>query len=148
MESAAFIFGGFLVILVWIAMILGIYAFMFWRVFQKAGQPGWASIVPIYNFVVLFQISGKPGWWVALSFVPFGGLILLGLSLIANIELAKKFDRSSGFAVGMWLLPIVFFPILGFGSAVYQQDNFSEELESFGTKEIDLNRESDDSDFV
>lgn len=148
MESAAFIFGGFLVILVWIAMILGIYAFMFWRVFQKAGQPGWASIVPIYNFVVLFQISGKPGWWVALSFVPFGGLILLVLSLIANIELAKKFDRSSGFAVGMWLLPIVFFPILGFGSAVYQQDNFSEELESFGTKEIDLNRESDDSDFV
>ena len=148
MESAAFIFGGFLVILVWIGMILGIYAFMFWRVFQKAGQPGWASIVPIYNFVVLFQISGKPGWWVALSFVPFGGLILLVLSLIANIELAKKFDRSSGFAVGMWLLPIVFFPILGFGSAVYQQDNFSEELESFGTKEIDLNRESDDSDFV
>lgn len=98
--------------------------------------------------MVLFQISGKPGWWVALSLVPFGGLILLVLSLIANIELAKKFDRSSGFAVGMWLLPIVFFPILGFGGAVYQQDNFREELESFGTKEIDLNRESDDSDFV
>lgn len=148
MESGAFILGGFLAILIWIAMFLGIYAFMFWKVFQKAGQPGWASIVPVYNWVVLFQISGKPGWWVALILVPFGGLIVLVLSLIANIELAKKFNKTSGFAVGMWLLPIVFFPILGFGDAVYEEGNFEEELESFGTKEIDINRETDDSKLV
>jgi hypothetical protein len=108
---------GFLCIIVF---VLGIWALMWWKVFEKAGEPGWASIVPIYNYCVLFKISGKPMWWVVVAFIPFvGGLILIVLMILAMIDLAPKFGKDTGFAIGMILLPFVFFPILGFGSAQY-----------------------------
>lgn len=101
--------------------VLAMYAFMWWKLFEKAGKKGWISIVPYYNLYTLFQISGKPGWWFAFAFIPYiGGLILLVLSFIANIELAKKFGKSAGFGVGMTLLGFIFYPILGYGSAVYE----------------------------
>jgi len=87
-----------------------------WKVFTKAGQPGWAAIVPIYNFVILLKIVGRPLWWVLLMFIP---LINLVIGVIIHLELAKSFGKGTGFGVGLILLGPIFFPILGFGSARY-----------------------------
>lgn len=88
-----------------------------WRLFSKAGKPGWASIIPIYNAVVMCQIAGKPGWWVLLMFIPLVNIII---SILVIIGLAQNFGRGVGTIIGLILLPIVFIPILAFGSAQYQ----------------------------
>jgi hypothetical protein len=87
-----------------------------WKVFTKAGQPGWAAIVPIYNMVILCKIAGRPLWWMLLFFIPIVSLVP---AVVINLDLAKRFGMSSGFGVGLILLPFVFLPILGFGSAEY-----------------------------
>ena len=87
-----------------------------WKVFTKAGQPGWAVLVPVYNVMILLQITGKPAWWVALFFVPVANFVVMILVVIA---LAKSFGKSTGFGLGMLFLGFVFYPILGFGDAEY-----------------------------
>ena len=88
-----------------------------WKVFTKAGQPGWASIIPIYNWYVLCKIVGRPGWWVILLLIPFVNFIV---GIVLCIDLAKSFGKGVGFGIGLVLLSVIFFPILGFGSAQYQ----------------------------
>ena len=89
-----------------------------WKIYTKAGQPGWASIIPIYNIVVLLQIARKPGWWVLLLlFVPVVNFILM---LVVDISLAKQFGKGAGFGLGLFFLPLIFYPALGFGRAEYQ----------------------------
>jgi uncharacterized membrane protein YhaH (DUF805 family) len=88
-----------------------------WKIFAKAGQPGWAAIIPIYNWYILCKIVGRPGWWVILFFIPFINFII---GIIVCIDLAKSFGKGVGFAIGLILLGVIFFPILGFGSAQYQ----------------------------
>ena len=66
--------GGMLMPLLMVA-IVAIFIAGMWRMFSKAGQPGWASIVPVYNLVVLLQIAGRPVWWLLLFFIPFVGAI-------------------------------------------------------------------------
>src|SRR6266403_2285162 len=88
-----------------------------WKVFTKAGQPGWACIIPIYNLYVWCKIVGRPWWWILLMLIPFVNFIIL---IILIIDLAKSFGKGVGFGIGLILLPIIFFPILGFGSAQYQ----------------------------
>lgn len=87
-----------------------------WKVFQKAGKPGWAAIIPIYNIIVLLEITGKPIWWLILYFIPIVNFIVL---LIVCIELAKRFGKGVAFGFGLGLLPFIFYPILGFGDATY-----------------------------
>lgn len=82
----------------------------------KAGQPGWASIIPIYNVYVLCKIVGKPGWWVILMFIPLANLII---AIILMVELAKSFGKGIGYAIGMLLLGFIFIPMPGFGDATY-----------------------------
>ena len=86
-----------------------------WKIFAKAGQPGWAAIIPIYNWIVWCKIVGRPAWWVLLLLICFPIFFI-----ILSIDLAKSFGKGVGFAVGLILLSIIFFPILGFGSATYQ----------------------------
>jgi hypothetical protein len=99
-----------------------------WKVFQKAGRPGWAAIVPIYNSWVYFEIAGKPGWW---SLLTLGGIVpLLGivagiayfvLFIIASLEVAKRFGKSTAFGVlGLVLFPFVGLPMLAFGKDTYK----------------------------
>jgi hypothetical protein len=88
-----------------------------WKVFTKAGQPGWASIIPIYNLYIWCKIVGRPAWWIILMFIPFVNFIIC---IILCIDLAKSFGKGVGFGIGLALLGIIFFPILGFGSAQYQ----------------------------
>ncbi len=105
--------------LFWI-IILGIIILFYaalWKVFEKAGQPGWAAIIPIYNLYVLMQIVGRPGWWLILFFIPIVSFIVY---IIVYIDLAKSFGKSAAFGIGLLFLNIIFLPILGFGDAQYQ----------------------------
>src|SRR6266536_2369936 len=98
----------------WFAFVLLMIA-AWWKIFSKAGQPGWAAIIPIYNWIVWCKIVGRPAWWVLLL------LICLPIFyIILCIDLAKSFGKGVGFAIGLILLSVIFFPILGFGSAQYQ----------------------------
>ena len=88
-----------------------------WKVFTKAGRPGWATIIPIYNMYVWCKIVGRPGWWVILMLIPLVNIIV---GIIVCIDMAKSFGKGVGFGIGIALLGIIFLPILGFGSAQYQ----------------------------
>src|SRR6266550_4489149 len=88
-----------------------------WKVFVKAGQPGWASIIPIYNLYVWCKIVGRPGWWIILMLIPFVNIIV---GIVLCIDMAKSFGKAAGFGIGLVFLGIIFLPILGFGSAQYQ----------------------------
>jgi hypothetical protein len=88
-----------------------------WKIFTKAGKPGWAAIIPLYNIWVMLEIVGRPGWWLLLMLIPGVNLVI---SIILMVDLAKSFGKGGGFAVGLFLLPYVFFPVLGFGKAQYQ----------------------------
>ncbi len=99
-------------VLVWLAIIILIYAGM-WKVFVKAGHPGWAAIVPIYNVYIMTKIGGKPGWWTILCLV-----IPFFIIWIYNM-ISKSFGKDEGFTFGLVVLSFIFWPILGFGSAKY-----------------------------
>ena len=88
-----------------------------WKVFTKAGRPGWAAIIPIYNMYVWCKIVGRPGWWVILMLIPLVNIIV---GIVVCIDMAKSFGKGAGFGIGIALLGIIFLPILGFGSAQYQ----------------------------
>jgi hypothetical protein len=114
MGGAAALFSG-----IFLLVMLAIFAVMvaaMWMLFTKAGQPGWAAIVPIYNGIILLQIVGKPIWWILLMFIPFVNFIIV---IMVYIDLAKSFGQSPAFAIGLLLLPFIFFSILGFGNARY-----------------------------
>lgn len=87
-----------------------------WKVFTKAGHPGWACLIPIYNIYVLCKIAGRPGWWLLLMLIPLVNFII---AIILCIDIAKSFGKGVGFALGMVFLGFIFWPILGFGSAQY-----------------------------
>src|SRR6185312_5942182 len=103
-----------LILLYLVVVVLEVAAI--WRVFTKAGQPGWAAIIPIYNFVIMMRIAQRPGWWAILALIPGVNLIV---TIIAFIDMARLFGKGTGFAIGMVFLSFIFFPILGFGSARY-----------------------------
>lgn len=88
-----------------------------WRIFEKAGEPGWAILIPIYNSIVLLKIVGKPWWWLFLFLIPIVNLVFFIWQL--NL-LSKSFGKDEGFTVGLVLLPFIFLPILGLGNAVYK----------------------------
>lgn len=106
---------GIAAILLMVALIIFLIAAQ-WKIYSKAGKPGWACIVPIYNYIVLLEIVGKPLWWFLLMLLPFVNIIF-GIWVL-NL-LAKSFGKSEGFTIGLILLPIIFYPVLGFGDAKY-----------------------------
>jgi Family of unknown function (DUF5684) len=89
-----------------------------WKIFTKAGEPGWACLVPIYNTCVWLKIAGKPMWWILLLLIPIVNIVI---AIIAVVGLANKFGKGGGFAVGLIFLGFIFYPILAFGDAEYQQ---------------------------
>ncbi len=106
---------GLVALLIYVAIAL-LMIISLWKVFSKAGQPGWASIIPIYQTVVMLQVAGKPIWWIILLFVPIANIVI-AIMMLAGI--AKNFGKGGGFVVGMLFLPIIFWPMLGLGSAAY-----------------------------
>ena len=102
-----------LIVMLAIALVMII---AYWKIFEKAGKPGWAILIPIYNLIVLLEIVGKPLWWIFLFLIPFVNIIF-GIWVI-NL-LSKSFGKNEGFTIGLLLLPFIFYPILGFGKAEY-----------------------------
>jgi hypothetical protein len=87
-----------------------------WKVFAKAGQPGWAAIVPIFNMYALCKVAGRPGWWTLLMFLPAVNLVI---GIIVAIDVARNFGKGAGFGLGLAFLGFIFYPILAFGDAPY-----------------------------
>ncbi len=105
-------------------LVLGVFMIVcWWIVFTKAGEPGWAILIPVYNFLIMLKIAGKPWWWVfslLLVIIPIVGMLLMLVVMILMYHgISTKFGKSAGFTVGLVLLPIVFVPILAFGDAKY-----------------------------
>ncbi len=103
-----------------IILVLALVIFMFasmWKIFVKAGKPGWAALVPIYSTIVMLEIVGKPWWWFFLMMIPYVGMIW-GIWTI-NL-LSKSFGKDVGYTLGMLFLGFIFIPMLGFGDAQYQ----------------------------
>ena len=87
-----------------------------WKMFEKAGEEGWACLIPIYGTLVMLRIIGKPGWWLLMLLIPFVNLVY---AIWAVNLLSKSFGKDEGFTVGMIFLPFVFYPILAFGGSQY-----------------------------
>jgi hypothetical protein len=87
-----------------------------WTTFAKAGKPGWASIIPFYNLIVLVEVAGQPIWLFILFLIPVANIVA---AVLVAIGVAKNFGKGGGFAVGLLFLPFIFYPILGFSNARY-----------------------------
>ena len=98
-------------------MVYAIFQFAaMWKVFTKAGQPGWAAIIPIYNVYIMIKIGGKPSYWLLFLLIPIVNIVII---IRTFNMISKSFGKDEGFTVGLVLLGIVFWPILGFGNARY-----------------------------
>src|SRR5260370_40200302 len=112
-STVAALLGSTMVLVVCLAIAV-VFIIGFWKTFVKAGQPGWACIVPIYNIYILIKIAGKPGWWTVLWFIPFVNIVI---GIIVCISIAKAFGLSAAFGVIMlFFLGSICYLILGFGS--------------------------------
>ncbi len=106
---------GMIFMAVWLVVCLTILAGI-WKVFTKAGQPGWGVLVPIYNAYLMTKIAQRPAWWLILMFIPVVNIIA---AVVLSMDIAKHFGKGNGFGVGLAFLGFIFYPILGFGSAQY-----------------------------
>lgn len=99
--------------LLYLAIIIVIIASV-WKVYEKAGEPGWACIIPFYNVYILCKFTGVKYWW--FIFIP---LLNIYLAVVTAIALARSFGKDTGFGIGLLFLGFIFYPILGFGDARY-----------------------------
>jgi len=112
-STGLFVFGMPLVIYL-VLMLVAIIGM--WKVFVKAGQPGWGCIIPIFNIYCLVKIAGKEWWWLLLYFIP---LVNIVIAILVLSGISRNFGKGTGFTLGLIFLPFIFFPILGFGDATY-----------------------------
>ena len=109
--------GLIIILLVYVALIAFVIVCQ-WKIFSKAGKPGWAAIVPIYNIIVLLEIVNKPWWWLLLMMIPIVNIVMI---IIVLNRLSKSFGKSEGFTVGLVLLGIIFMGILAFDKSEYKK---------------------------
>ena len=102
--------------LVFMLILLAVIIISNWKIYEKAGKPGWASIVPVYNHMVLAEIGGKKDVWGLLPLIPYIGIIW---SIWLINRMAKSFGKDVGFTLGLIFLPLIFYPILAFGDSEY-----------------------------
>lgn len=86
-----------------------------WMIYTKAGKPGWAAIVPIYNMIVLLEIVGKPWWWLILMLIPIVNIVII--IMVLNL-LSKSFGQGVGFTLGLLFVGIVFYPLMAFSKNI------------------------------
>jgi membrane protease YdiL (CAAX protease family) len=98
-------------------LILIVVIVSMWVIFTKAKKPGWASIIPIYNLIILLEIVKKPWWWVILFLIPLVNIVIL---IIVYHKLSESFGQGVGFTIGLILLPFIFMPLLAFGNYQYK----------------------------
>lgn len=102
-----------------LTVIMILYIAATWKIFTKAGRPGWACLIPIYNSIVMLKIAKMSPWLIFLFLIP---IVNIFLSFLLCINLASAFNRGTGFAFGLVFLSFIFVPILGFGSSEYDFD--------------------------
>lgn len=106
---------GLLLTLIYLAVVVFVIAGM-WKTFVKAGKPGWACLIPIYNLYVLTQIAGKPAWFIVLFLIP---LVNIYAIVVTFHGVSTGFGKGVGFTLGLIFLGFIFWPLLGFGDAQY-----------------------------
>ncbi|MCK4337693.1 MAG: signal peptidase I [Candidatus Aminicenantes bacterium] len=100
-----------------IALVVAVfYIFVYWKIFEKAGLPGWGAIIPIYNVYLFLKVAKRPGWWLLLYLIP---LVNIVIAIIVIFDIAKYFGKSTAFGFGLLFFSFIFYPILAFGSAEY-----------------------------
>ena len=112
-------------------VILLFFLFCQWKIFVKAGEKGWAAIIPFYSSYVLSKITFGNGWMFLLSFVPIANVIFV---ILQNLKLAKAFGKGTGYGIGLIFLPIIFFPMLALGNSEKKTDDV---MSMFGKYEDD-----------
>jgi len=108
--------GGLIALLIYLVVLVVVLAGC-WKMFEKAGQPGWGILIPFYNLYLMIKIAGRPGWWLILMFVPLVNIIV---GVVVAADIARNFGKGIGFTLGLIFLGFVFYPILGFGAAEYR----------------------------
>lgn len=106
-------------LLVILLFFFGFFLFLIisqWKIFTKAGKPGWACLIPIYSGIVLLEIIKKPIWWIFMLLIP---IVNIYFAIVITNELSKSFGKTAGFTVGLIFLPFIFYPMLAFGDAKY-----------------------------
>ncbi len=116
--SAAAGIGAGMLILYFVVLIFML--IVMWKIFTKAGKPGWGILIPIYNIILMLEIAGRPGWWFLLMLIPGVNFVI---SIIVILDFAKAFGKGTGFGIGMLFFGIIFYPILAFGDAQYVGSN-------------------------
>lgn len=114
--ATGFLAGTMLLFFFVYAAVILIYVVSMWKLYAKAGKPGWASIVPIYNVIVQLEIIGRPIWWILLLFIPF---VNIYAAIVLTLDLAKSYGKDTGFGILMLLFPIIMMPVLAFGKSEY-----------------------------
>jgi len=104
-------------------ILLGVAVFeivALWRIFTKAGRPGWLALIPIVNLVILCHIGGLSAWWLLILLIPgIDVVFILIFSLLIYWNVGRAFGKGAGFNLGLALLTGIFMPILAFGEATY-----------------------------
>lgn len=106
-----------MVTVVYLAVVVLMLASM-WKIFTKAGKPGWAAIVPIYNIIVLLEVVGRPVWWLVLMLIPFVNIVV---AVIVTHDLSKAFGKGVGQTLLNIFLPFIGYPMLAWGNATYSK---------------------------
>ena len=88
----------------------------YWKIYAKAGKPGWAAIIPIYNIIVLLEIVKRPIWWIVLLFIPIVNFVIC---IMLIIDLVKAFGKPGSHAIVAIFFGIIYFPYLAFSDATY-----------------------------
>lgn len=121
-------------VIIYLAFVVFIIASV-WKVYEKAGYPGWSAIIPFYNIYILSKITGVKNWW--FIFIP---ILNIYIAFVLYIALAKSFGKGAGFGIGLLFLGFIFYPILGFGDATYLGPNgidyMQSEIDAIGTNRI------------
>lgn len=98
-------------------VVIAVFAWVAWKIFEKAGKPGWAALIPIYNLIVFLEIVGRPWWWIFLFFIPIVNVVV---GFLLTLDLSRSFGHDLAFALGLFFLGFVFYPVLAFGGDTYR----------------------------
>lgn len=99
-----------------IVVIYIISLFGTWKMYKKAGYPGWGCLIPLYNRYCVYEMAMGKGWWFILEAIP---LVNIAVRVFLCMRLAEAFGRGTGFTFGLYFLEPIFMMILGFGDARY-----------------------------
>jgi hypothetical protein len=121
-QSAAESIGSAFVLLIYLAIVVVMVVGM-WKVFEKANQPGWGAIIPVYNVILLLKVAGKPVWWIVLLIIPIVSAVIM---ILISIDISRNFGKGVGFGLGLAFLGPIFYPVLGLGAAEYNPAGISQ----------------------